>query len=698
MQTEEKPIKLGPSVTDIYFSISSQSSVQEGVNLLGRYLRTTRHHAQAKARIKPIELEVPGLLCLAVNPSPKEGFADFGEGLVFSTLKMTRKFPASLTLQENPRIEVTFNNPTALKFEMATFLKDFYAFEIKDTGELERKYFLTQAEIDSLRAASDSQNRFEEEAEKQRNELEEMLVEDPHLQENAPSVQEDFSNIPEGQNIFEQMEVEGQAEEEIVKAKLIEHEGQRDQTASTVNTMPKYSDLPTDISDRRVELEKENERLKTEKSVAEERIASLEEEDRKKTDRISHLERENKDQTEKVAALEKQNTSQSGRISQLETEDQTLQTQVSNLQQQLQALTTQFTELQAQYTSLEAAGAVKKKRIKLNSGEPLQSSQQAPVINQEDSKSGEHYSLELGGQQQDNVDIDMDMDLGNRIGQNAEAIKPKDPIVLSAIESIDHYQTRGLSAGVIDLFIELCCVSKVVQIYESSKWESLNTHENVSVPADCSYENKKFLLYPLHLKAGDKQYWSLLILRNSKKWDETAIINAYYLSSIDHEPPKDLLKKVLKHVSDSVKKRLTQKEPKANRPTFQYGTELVPLPLGNIKLIRVSVSKSNNFEETGFHLLNWLHSAVVKSKSFFDELSKPANYIRHYEAEENVVGKWKNEIHKHLEKHLYKPVSVQTEKRLTRSTQKLDTTISRPNRDPNQNAKQKSKAVLNQFH
>jgi len=219
-----------------------------------------------------------------------------------------------------------------------------------------------------------------------------------------------------------------------------------------------------------------------------------------------------------------------------------------------------------------------------------------------------------------------------------------------------------------------------------------------NVPADYGYDERRFVLYPLHLRVQDKQYWSLLILKNSKKWDHTANISAYYLSSLGNdEPPKDLLKKVLKHISDSVQRRLDQKQPRSMQIRFAYEqNQLIPLPLANIKLERVNVCITDSFEDTGFHLLNWLQCAVNRNRGFLDELSKQTNSIQYYEGED-VAKRWKEDISKHLEKHLYESTSLQTEKRLTRSTQKYDTTsksnttLPKTNRNPNLNSNQKSK-------
>lgn len=161
-----------------------------------------------------------------------------------------------------------------------------------------------------------------------------------------------------------------------------------------------------------------------------------------------------------------------------------------------------------------------------------------------------------------------------------------------------------------------------------------------------------------------------IILKNSKKWDHTATISAYYLSSLTNDEPKDLLKKVFKHISNSVQKRLDQKETRATQIAYIYGNGFIPLPLGKIKLERVNVPNTSSFEETGFHLLNWLDYSLFKNKSFLEELSRPTGYGRCYSAEE-IVLRWKVDVREHLEKHLYEP-ALETEKRRTRSTQKLE--------------------------
>lgn len=506
METEEKPLKLGPSVAEVYFSICSQSTVEEGLNLLGRYFRTTRENAQSKGRVRPIELGVPGLLCLARETSPKAGFA---KGLVFSTSQMTRRFPVKLTLQENPRIDITFEKSTVLKFEMATFLKDFYAFELKDTGELEKKYFLTEAEIDSLKAASDSQHRRQEE-EKQIGDLEEVPLEDPYSQHVAPSAPEHFQELPNNENFLNEMEVE--REGEIVKGKIIEHGDQIEQIASTANTIPRFDDLSTDISDSRIEHEKENTRLKAEKSVDVKRITLLEEEDRNKTDRISALEKENErlragnsaarermeeennNKSERISVLEREidtiktenfvtQQKQTERIAHLESDNQSFQQTILTLQEQLNSLTSQFNQLQA---SSGESRALKRKKPKYNA-EEVESDIQTPTPNK---VSVENQSPNLEEEKQDenenknmnqenlalpNSDSTIEPSENSEIPTQLSSDSNVNPVVFSALESLEHYEMEGLSAGVIDLFISLHCIPELkklsdVKLYDSTKW------------------------------------------------------------------------------------------------------------------------------------------------------------------------------------------------------------------------------------
>lgn len=572
METEDKYIKLGPSAPAVYFSISSQSTLEEGSLQFAKYLRTTRQSFQAKGRIMPIATGVPAFLCLCVNSSPREGFAAFGRGLVFSTPDMTRRFPTKIVLQENPLIEASFDNPTIIKFEMATFMQNYYAFDITDTGELVRRHFLTQMEIDALTASTHSQ-------------LEPLV--DPHLQASyAQGHQEDSqvlfmkdlietgtSPISEFFDKCEQLVLE--KKEEIMKEKTFdngdEDDGKTDQvTARTANTLHmSFSDLPSDISDYHRKLEGENEALKTENFVAIERMTFLEKQDQVKTEKILFLDNEN----------------------------QSLKKQVSSLQEQVDFLTTQLAELRTTCTELQMAKVVKRKKPKFNSGEYLESDQQTPASNK---MSVESPSSELEEEKQDRDEeknLGLDINHKNPILQNiGDIVNPQEnfknltkpsqdkeganPMVLSALESLADFETKGLSSGVIDLFINLHCAQELkkqsdVKIYDSTKWDAINTRDNLLT--DYGYEDRRSVLYPLHLEHDNKQYWALLVLRNTKKtWDHKAEISAYYLSSLDLPPPKDLLHTVLLHIVDSVQKRLDKKEIKLAQKQFPYRNTLEP--------------------------------------------------------------------------------------------------------------------------
>lgn len=225
--------------------------------------------------------------------------------------------------------------------------------------------------------------------------------------------------------------------------------------------------------------------------------------------------------------------------------------------------------------------------------------------------------------------------------------------------------------------------------------ESIDRGDNLL--ADYGYENRRFVMYPLHLVHEGKKYWALLVLRNKvKTWDSKADISAYYLSSLfDIEPPKDLLNKVLWHIIENVQRKLDQKEIKGSQRTFPFGKQYIPLPLGNLKLEIVDVHKTPISQETGFLLLSWIVSA--KNKTFLDQLSRPAGYRRDYSAD-LAVKKFSVEVRKELGKHLGSPMLLPSEKRQTRSSQKFETPSQpKPNtvlaRKANQNPKMGNKVL-----
>ena len=122
----------------------------------------------------------------------------------------------------------------------------------------------------------------------------------------------------------------------------------------------------------------------------------------------------------------------------------------------------------------------------------------------------------------------------------------------------------------------------------------------------------------------------------------------------------------------------------------------IPLPLGNINLVMVDVDKTEKAEETGFCLLFWLHSSLSRNNFFLDQISKPHGSDR-YESTAYIISKWSGTVRDQLKKHLYKPIPLQTEKRLTRSTQNYDTTskLNRTLSKINQNPNLSPKSALN---
>jgi len=462
---------LTDGTNDLYYALTSSKPLIHALQDVGAYLRHKRQTIHPSGQVFPISTKSSAILTVYKNDTPVQGPLSYARGHIFSEFGMTRNWPLALDLGET---KLSFARPKALAWKINTIHRLFRIYDVSAVGSVVEKFTLTEREIRAFNLRS-IQEQAEEElppgeirSSVKGNAVKEMV-------ETATSPIVEFCEEVAGeQNNCEPMEVEGEGEieGEIIKDKTLEHEGQREKTASTASTMPKVGDLrdlPTDISDHRIELEKENERLKTEKSVAVERIAFLEEEDKKKTERISRL----------------------------ETEDQTLRNQVSNLQQQLEALTTQLTELQTKYAGLDTNRTNKRKKIKLNSGEPLQTDQQNPNTQKENSLPVEYQFPELEEQKQGNLHPDLNH--GNRTGHNADGdIKPNEckdpqiipypaekqpnPVIQSALDSVTRYETTGLGSGVIDLFINLYCIKElgkrsIIKIYESTKWDDLSMQE-----------------------------------------------------------------------------------------------------------------------------------------------------------------------------------------------------------------------------
>lgn len=100
--------------------------------------------------------------------------------------------------------------------------------------------------------------------------------------------------------------------------------------------------------------------------------------------------------------------------------------------------------------------------------------------------------------------------LANPKARPPSETKTPNPMILSAFESLLQCEATGLSSGVIDLIIRLHCIPKLgkrkdLKIYESSKWDMINTNE--CLPPDYGYEDQRAVLYPLYLKFDDKQYY-----------------------------------------------------------------------------------------------------------------------------------------------------------------------------------------------
>jgi len=563
--SNEPPFELNQDQCDIFFALRSNHPLWDTLQAFGKYLREPRSAIQPNSRVIPIKKEYPAWLTVWREAPCAEGFVTTAQGHIFSEVKLTRKWPWELIIGE---IQVSFRKPSQLRFQIKTLFKQFQVYSISSKGDVEEKLFLTQSEIDSLYKAKSI--------------------------EIEPVVQ-----VEQGEAVLQEVRAEKmEIEASDIKQKTGDEESLSRQAAETADTSNVFKNLPTDISEERERLLKENEDLK----------ASLEEKDTE----IDGLKNTLKTELEKK-----------------DLEISTLQTKVLDLETRLQQMVDRIDAMEkAQNITIHAdsqssptipfdasaENTAPKKRVihhilkkpKLTSDKThqLDMNQSDRIMKQFDTEPHQEESSGLFTQlfcsKPPSIDPQMIEAWHNKLkfrvlGQADVLYNPH--VKVNNRTGNEAEQAGRLDGEIIDEYMQQLeqMVGSETIMFDTIKAEQILGKGSSKLKPKTDFLGKKFIIVPVWRKDGGGHWALLIIVSNNCNWLTPPFnIESYYLDSAGFVEPPEATKKVLKYLLHSVKAKSAVTE----ASSIDFSVEICSK--------KVSIIKQVNNKDCGVLMLHYL--------------------------------------------------------------------------------------------
>jgi hypothetical protein len=129
-------LKLGCNPTQLAFRLLlNEYTIETQLYMLAKYLKTERTCCQQKGRKIPVPMHSKVMIALKRTRLTNDQNNIIMEGLIFSSLNISRKFPKRILLDHTT---VEFDRSSSVPFTIVELFADFTIYEILATGEVQQ--------------------------------------------------------------------------------------------------------------------------------------------------------------------------------------------------------------------------------------------------------------------------------------------------------------------------------------------------------------------------------------------------------------------------------------------------------------------------------------------------------------------------------------------------------------------------------